>query len=85
MHDDLTLAELADYLQLDLAGVTRMAERGKIPGRRVQGEWRFSRPELHHWLEQRIHSSDDEELMRLEPLSIGKPGGTTTSKSRSAR
>ena len=63
---DFDLAALARYLHLPLKQVTRLAERGKLPGRKVAGQWRFSRSEIHHWLEQRIGASDDEELVQLE-------------------
>jgi PTS system nitrogen regulatory IIA component len=65
-EDDFDLASLADYLHLDVPQVARLVERGKIPGRRVAGTWRFSRPEIHHWLETRIGLSDEEELARVE-------------------
>ena len=45
-----------------------MAERGKLPGRKVGGKWRFARPDIHHWLEQRIGLSDDDELAAVEAV-----------------
>lgn len=65
-HDDFDLAELADYLHLNQAVVSKMAERGKVPGRKVDGVWRFMRAEIHHWLEARIGLADPEELEQLE-------------------
>ncbi|MBL8829798.1 MAG: PTS sugar transporter subunit IIA [Planctomycetaceae bacterium] len=62
---DFDLAGLADYLHLDLSIVSRLVERGKLPGRRVGGVWRFSRSEIHHWLENRIGESDAPELERI--------------------
>ncbi len=64
--DDFDLASLAEYLHLNLAQVSRMAERGHVPGRRVGGQWRFSRAEIHHWLEGRIGALDEQELAHLE-------------------
>ncbi len=64
--EDLDVARLADYLHLTPDQVTRMAVRGKLPGRRVGGEWRFSEAEIHHWLEERIGVSDPEELSRVQ-------------------
>ena len=64
--DDFDLNSLAAYLHLDPAQVARLVERGKLPGRRVAGDWRFSRAEIHHWLEDRIGLSDEEELQRVE-------------------
>jgi PTS system nitrogen regulatory IIA component len=64
--DDFDLPRLASYLHLTAAQVTRLAERGKLPGRKVQGQWRFSPAEVHHWLENRIGLSDEEELQQME-------------------
>lgn len=64
--DDFDVASLAAYLHMMPAQISKLAERGKIPGRRVGGEWVFSRPEIHHWLEERIGVSDDEELATME-------------------
>jgi len=63
---DFDMEGLAAYLHLPLTKVARMAERGKLPGRRVGGEWRFSRSEIHHWMEERIGASDEDELLHLE-------------------
>jgi len=57
---DFGIESLAAYLHLSPQQVTRLADRGKLPGRKVAGEWRFSRAEIHHWLEARIGLSDDE-------------------------
>ncbi len=64
--DDLDLPRLAEYLHLTPDQVNKMAVRGKIPGRRVAGEWRFSEAEIHHWLEDRIGVSDIEGLNDVE-------------------
>jgi nitrogen PTS system EIIA component len=63
---DFDLDGLANYLHLDRAQVARLVERGKIPGRKVGGVWRFSNAEIHHWLEERIGLSNDDELMQME-------------------
>jgi nitrogen PTS system EIIA component len=60
------LASLASYLHMMPAQVARLAERGKLPGRRVAGQWVFSRPEISRWLEDRMGLSDDEELAAIE-------------------
>lgn len=65
-NDIFDLAELAAYLHMDAALVSKMAERGKLPGRKVGGQWRFAHAEIHHWLEERIGVWDDAELARLE-------------------
>jgi PTS system nitrogen regulatory IIA component len=67
-REDYDIASLSAYLHQDPVKVRRMAERGKIPGRRVGGEWRFSRGEIHHWLEQALLGSDQAEATRIETV-----------------
>jgi PTS system nitrogen regulatory IIA component len=59
---------LAAYLHMMPAQISRLAERGKLPGRRVGGKWRFARAEIHHWLEARMGLSDDGELAQMEGI-----------------
>jgi nitrogen PTS system EIIA component len=65
-QDDFDIDRLANYLHMMPDAVTKLAERGRLPGRRVGGEWRFSAAEIHHWLEDRIGLSDDEALAHVE-------------------
>jgi len=67
---DLDLDQLALYLHFTPSEVSKMAVRGKIPGRKVNGEWRFSESEIHHWLEERIGLGDAEELERVERVLV---------------
>lgn len=39
----------------------------------MSGQWRFSRPEVHHWLEERIGLSDEEELLEMEGVLTRSP------------
>ena len=72
--EDFDLQSLAQYLHLTRDQVQRMAERGKLPGRKLQGNWRFSEAEIHHWLEDRIGASDEAELIEVEEvLEQGRP------------
>jgi PTS system nitrogen regulatory IIA component len=65
-QDDFDIDRLAAYLHMMPDVVLKLAERGKLPGRRVAGGWRFSAPEIHHWLEDRIGLSDDDALVHME-------------------
>lgn len=65
---DFDTASLAAYLHLTPQQVERLAERGKLPGRKVAGQWRFARPDIHHWFEQRIGLSDEGELVEVEDV-----------------
>lgn len=75
-QDDFDIDRLAAYLHMMPSAVLKLAERGKLPGRRVGGEWRFSAAEIHHWLEKRIGLSDEEELAQMES-ALGRSSGTT--------
>jgi PTS system nitrogen regulatory IIA component len=65
-QDDFDIDRLAAYLHMMPNAVQKLAERGKLPGRRIGGDWRFSTAEIHHWLENRIGLSDEEELVHVE-------------------
>src|SRR3954447_22491971 len=65
-QEDFDIDRLAAYLHMMPAAIAKLAERGKLPGRRIAGEWRFSSAEIHHWLEERIGLSDEEALMQME-------------------
>ncbi len=66
--EDFDVARLAEYLHLNPDQVTKMAVRGKVPGRKVGGVWRFSEAEIHHWLEDRIGVSDPDELQKVQQV-----------------
>jgi excisionase family DNA binding protein len=47
----MNAAQAAQFLQIDEAVVVRMAQAGKLPGRKLEGDaWRFSRAALVAWL-----------------------------------
>lgn len=73
-ENDFDIERLADYLHLSTAQVAKMADRGKLPGRKIAGQWRFSPAEIHHWLEDRIGASDEEELVEVEGVLTRQPG-----------
>jgi PTS system nitrogen regulatory IIA component len=72
-RDDFSAESLARYLRLTPQQVVRLADRGKIPGRKVGGQWRFSRDEIHHWLEQRIGLAEDDGLPEVEGVLLSSP------------
>ncbi len=71
--DDFDIDALAAYLHLAPAQVAQMANRGKLPGRRVGGQWRFSPADVHPWLEERIGLSDEQELLEMEDVLERQP------------
>lgn len=65
-HEPLTLEQLATQLGRDRRELEKLVQRGRIPGRRVDGVWRFHPAEIRHWLEQEIRGSTSEELAAIE-------------------
>lgn len=46
----MNVAQLAELLQLEAKTVLELAEAGKLPGRKLGSEWRFSRAAVVAWL-----------------------------------
>lgn len=70
--ETLDIAELARYLQRDARDLSKLAEQGRIPGRRVGGHWKFSQAEVNDWLEGELAEFSDRELAAVE---VGVQGG----------
>jgi nitrogen PTS system EIIA component len=70
--ETMDLEEVAQFLQRDVREVTRLANRGYLPGRKVSGEWKFSRAEITHWVETQLHAYTEVELANLEGKTTGK-------------
>ena len=51
--DVLTVDELAAWLQTDVETVTKLADDGELPGRKLGDEWRFARDAVLDWLARR--------------------------------
>ena len=67
-YGDFDVNSLARYLHLAPQQVVKLAERGKLPGRKVAGQWRFAKPDIHHWFEHRIGLCDEVELLEVEAV-----------------
>jgi excisionase family DNA binding protein len=46
----MTAQEVAGYLNCHKATVFKLVRRGKIPGLRLGGEWRFLKSKLDKWI-----------------------------------
>jgi PTS system nitrogen regulatory IIA component len=73
--EDFDIERLAAYLHRLPADIAKLAERGKLPGRRVGGAWRFSAAEIHHWMEDRIGLSDDDDELASVEGALDRAGG----------
>jgi PTS system nitrogen regulatory IIA component len=73
--ETMDMEQLAAYLQRDIREVGKLASRGRLPGHKVGGEWRFAKAEINHWIETQLHSYSEKELSELEhggDRSVGK-------------
>lgn len=61
-----SLDELARQLGRDRREIEKLVQRGRIPGRKMAGEWQFHPTEITHWLEQEMREYTDRELAVLE-------------------
>ncbi|MDX1969237.1 MAG: PTS sugar transporter subunit IIA [Planctomycetaceae bacterium] len=65
-HDWFSLDELAQHLGRDRREIEKLANRGRIPGRKMAGDWQFHPTEITHWLEQEMREYTDRELALIE-------------------
>ncbi len=64
--DMMDVDQLAAYLRRDAREVGKLSSRGRLPGHKVGGEWRFARAEINRWLETQLPGYTDEQLTSLE-------------------
>jgi PTS system nitrogen regulatory IIA component len=65
-HESYTLDELARQLGRDRREIEKLVNRGRIPGRKVGGDWQFHPTEITHWLEQEMKAFTDQQLVAVE-------------------
>jgi len=69
----MDLDQLAVYLKRDVREVSKMANRGYLPGHKVSGQWRFAPAEIKYWIETQMHAYTEEELSALENQAVPEP------------
>lgn len=65
-HEVFTLEELSKHLGRDRREIEKLANRGRIPGRKVSGVWQFHSIEITRWLEQEMREYSNVELRNVE-------------------
>jgi PTS system nitrogen regulatory IIA component len=65
-YRNMTLEELARHIGMDARLVRRLADKGKLPGQMVGGQWRFNRAQLLDWLQREMHTLDEVHVRNLE-------------------
>ncbi|HEV3202833.1 MAG TPA: PTS sugar transporter subunit IIA [Gemmataceae bacterium] len=69
-NETMDLEELANYLQRDKREVSKMVNRGYLPGRKIGGEWRFARAEINYWIETQLPDYTAKQLEDLETREV---------------
>jgi PTS system nitrogen regulatory IIA component len=64
--ETMDMEQLAAYLQRDVREVGKLASRGRLPGHKVGGQWRFAKAEINHWIETQLPAYTEKELSDLE-------------------
>lgn len=70
----LNSREAAEFLRVGPETVIREARAGRLPGRRIGKEWRFSRNALLEWL---ARGPSQEDTRRYRRDDSERPGRTT--------
>ena len=65
-HEWYSLNELSQHLGRDRREIEKLANRGRIPGRKVSGDWQFHPTEITHWLEQEMREYTEGQLRVVE-------------------
>ncbi len=79
-YRNMTIEELARHIGMDARIVRKWADRGKLPGKKVGGEWRFNRIQMLEWLQQEMHALDEEHLRNLEQAMREDPSDCANSR-----
>ena len=82
VHEFITLEQLAARLGRDRRELEKEVNRGRLPGQKVEGQWRFHSSEITQWLEMEMRDYSDEELLVVEgaQISADVEGGTPVSR-----
>lgn len=67
----MTVKQVAEYLQIDVQSIYKMAQRDKIPCVKIAGQWRFKKPILDEWLNQKISKRETVQIFQ-KPVKIDK-------------
>jgi excisionase family DNA binding protein len=73
VDDLLTTRQLQDLLQVDRITIYRMLNDGRLRGFKVGGQWRFSRQEIEHWLQEQRTDLEISESTHPDESSATSP------------
>ena len=58
----MTPKEAAEYLGLHLITIYRLVKKGKLPGFKIGGQWRFKKDLLDEWIAYKINKRSRDEV-----------------------
>ena len=67
----MSLEEFAVHVGMDAREVRKLADRGRLPGQKVGGEWHFNRARVTEWLQQEMPHLEEKRLIEIEE-AMGK-------------
>jgi len=62
----MDVRQVARYLNLPVQEVVKLAARGKMPARKVSGQFRFRKGEIDHWVETQMPELSHERMAEIE-------------------
>jgi len=65
-YRNMSLEDFAKYIGMDAREVRKLADRGKLPGQKIGGDWRFNRARVTEWLQQELPTLEPERVVALE-------------------
>lgn len=65
---DFDIDQLATYLHTTPQKVRKLIDRGKIPARKIGGQWKVAEAVVHNWLEEQLGVSDIDNLPQMQKI-----------------
>lgn len=65
----MTIKQVAEYIQIDIHSVYKMAQKNKIPCAKIAGQWRFKKIILDDWLSQKISKHEAVQIYQ-KPVKV---------------
>jgi len=75
-YRSMSIEEFARHVGLDVRDVRRLADRDRLPGHKVAGQWRFNRAQVTEWLQQEMPILAEARLVAIERSMSGTSAHT---------
>jgi excisionase family DNA binding protein len=74
MDRALTLNEVAALLRVRPSTIYRLVKKGRIPGLKIEGEWRFNQDLIERWIRERETADSHEKITGHVPDEMQRKG-----------